>query len=96
MMTKQQAREAVAAKLQDRWNRPDDTFVVIDTLILELPFGWIFFYNSKKFVETKRLSLAVSGNGPVFVNKHSGVVEFCDHSKTLREFIPEFESNWTI
>ena len=32
--------------------------------------GWIFFYNSKEFVETGNPSSALAGNGPIFVDRN--------------------------
>jgi len=36
--------------------------------------GWIFFYNSKEFIETGNPSSALAGNGPIFVDRN-GVLE---------------------
>ena len=35
--------------------------------------GWIFFYNSRDFVETSDATAALAGNGPILVT-HSGEV----------------------
>ena len=34
-------------------------------------FGWVFFYNSKKYIETKDISDALGGNTPLIVDKSS-------------------------
>jgi len=31
--------------------------------------GWMFFYNSKEFIETGSFSSALAGNGPIFVGR---------------------------
>ena len=31
-------------------------------------FGWVFFYNSKKYIETKDISDALGGNAPLIVD----------------------------
>jgi hypothetical protein len=36
--------------------------------------GWLFFYNSKEFMETGSFSSMLVGNGPIFVDR-SGAVE---------------------
>jgi hypothetical protein len=43
--------------------------------------GWLFFYNSKDFIETGNFSSSLAGNGPIFVDR-SGFV------KTLPSAIP--------
>lgn len=35
--------------------------------------GWVFFYNTKKYLETKDLNLTLLGNAPIFVSL-TGVV----------------------
>jgi len=37
-------------------------------------FGWIFFYNSKEFIETGSLSAALAGNSPIVVRRRDGMV----------------------
>jgi hypothetical protein len=32
--------------------------------------GWLFFYNQKEYIETRDFSLALAGNGPVFVDRN--------------------------
>ena len=34
-------------------------------------FGWVFFYNSKKYIETKDISDALGGNAPLIVDNSS-------------------------
>ena len=94
MITKQQAQEAVAAELRTKCQIPSDSFVIIENLTVEKPFGWIFFYDSKKYLETGSIDHAIAGNGPVFVNKRDGTIEFCGSHKSLQEFISEYERKW--
>lgn len=46
------------------------------TLILTEPreesFGWVFFYDSKEFLETGDFSKAVAGNAPILIDKMTG------------------------
>jgi hypothetical protein len=32
--------------------------------------GWLFFYNSKEFIETGSFSSSLVGNGPIFVDRN--------------------------
>ena len=38
----------------------------------EYDFGWIFYYNSAKFIETGDFREALAGNAPLIINKESG------------------------
>jgi hypothetical protein len=89
MLSKTEALEIVSKKLQEM--RPSDPFVVVEKSTIERPFGWVFFYNSKKFVETGEFGDRLLGNGPVIVNKHNGSVEFLGSSRPPLEFVEEYE-----
>ena len=40
---------------------------------IEVDEGWIFFYNSKEYIETGVFEFALVGNGPIFVDRSGGV-----------------------
>lgn len=91
MITKKQAKEAVIAELKKRCQIPSDEFVIVENLTMERQFGWIFFYDSKKYLETGNINDAIAGNGPIFVNKHDGKIEFYGSRKSIEEYILEYE-----
>ncbi|KRR17402.1 hypothetical protein CQ14_31425 [Bradyrhizobium lablabi] len=47
-----------------------DDFVVIHDETVETAEGWVFFYNSREFVETGDFRDALAGNGPILVDRH--------------------------
>jgi hypothetical protein len=94
MLTKIEALELVSKELYRR-DSPDNPSVVIDEYTIEKPFGWIFFFNSKKFVKTEMLEYGLVGNGPVVVNKLSGTVEFLGCYKPPEEIIKDYEMKLT-
>ena len=57
----------------------NDEFGIVENETIDE--GWLFFYNSKDFIETGNFSSSLVGNGPIFVDR-SGVV------KTLPSAIP--------
>ena len=90
MLTKEEALKLVLAKLQ-RMSPPDDPFVIIEDYTIERPFGWVFFYNSKKFLETGIFRYRLLGNGPIIVNKATGTIESCGTGETTEETIENYE-----
>ncbi|MDA9549707.1 hypothetical protein ACM43_35675 [Bradyrhizobium sp. CCBAU 45321] len=36
---------------------------------IEIDEGWVFFYNTREFVETGKPSARLAGNGPIFVDR---------------------------
>lgn len=51
-----------------------DSVIIIESSTIEKDYGWIFFYNSKKFIETKNSRHFLVGNGPIVVEKADGSV----------------------
>ena len=48
-------------------------YAIMEQFTEKKPYGWIFYYNSARFVETNDLMEALAGNGPVVV-LHNGEV----------------------
>jgi hypothetical protein len=44
-------------------------FALVHDETVEVNEGWLFFYNSREFIETGDISFALVGNGPIFVNR---------------------------
>jgi len=63
------AEEAVAAL----GSASGDDFALISDRTVEVNEGWIFFYNTREFIETGNFDSCLAGNGPIFVNRN-GVV----------------------
>lgn len=36
---------------------------------VEIDEGWVFFFNTREFVETGNLSSQLAGNGPLFIDR---------------------------
>ena len=71
MITKNEAERLVLEHLR-KMETPDLPFAINNDKTIERPFGWVFFYNSKKFLETRDMRFRLAGNGPITVNKSNG------------------------
>jgi hypothetical protein len=74
MISREDARALALAKIRSIWPVRDDQPVIAGEMTRAEDVGWIFFYNSRRSRETKRISFALAGNGPVVVDKLSGEV----------------------
>ena len=52
----------------------DQEFAIVDAATLDEGWCWVFFWNSRRFLETRSREDAVAGNAPVVVMKESGLV----------------------
>jgi hypothetical protein len=50
-----------------------DEFEILDGNTVQAESGWVFFYNSKEFIETRNPIAALAGNGPIFVKSDGSV-----------------------
>jgi hypothetical protein len=91
MLTKAEALDLVESKLKSEIESSYDV-VIVDSMTVERDFGWVFFYNSREFLETGDSRKALYGNLPILVNRHTGIHRYiCFHS-TLEESIAEYEA----
>lgn len=62
--------EALAGELVVRLSAAShDDFVLVREKTVATDGGWVFFYNSREFIETGDPISALAGNGPIFVSK---------------------------
>ncbi len=70
----------------------DDSLVVVESYTVERPFLWVFFYNSKKYMETGLRRHRLAGNGPVIVDRRTGAIQFCASNRPAQDSINDYES----
>jgi hypothetical protein len=69
-------------------------FVIIENKTQTKDFGWVFFYTSKKFLETHDRKDLIPGNGPLVVDRLDGTIHFLSSSLPPNRAIEEYEKNW--
>jgi hypothetical protein len=67
MLDSRGARERMESLLREWGNSIEGGLVILDHLTLHKPYGWIFFYNSRLYMETRAFEHAIAGNGPVVI-----------------------------
>ena len=90
MLTNSEAIKLVSENIQ-KMSPVEDPYVVNESKTVEKSFGWVFFYNSKKFLETGAIRDRLAGNGPVIVNRVTGEILFCGSNKPVEELIHDYE-----
>jgi hypothetical protein len=92
VLTKEEAWDLAMSRI---YRHPSEIkIVMLDEYTIERPFGWIFFFQSKKFMETGKLRDRLVGNLPILVNKHSGEMQRIRPIKKVTEQIDEYERKW--
>ena len=65
--------------------------VVQDEHTIEGDFGWVFFYQSKSFLDTEDTSHALAGNAPLLVSRTDGSVHITGTAQPTEFYIENFK-----
>ena len=91
MLDMEAARNLALAHISQSWTIPDSHPVILDEATIEREFGWVFFYDSSRHVETGMISDAIAGNAPIIVNKHDGTLHFTGTASPISYYIEDYE-----
>ncbi len=58
---------------------------------IEQSYGWVFFYNSRRYLETGDIMFAFAGNGPVVVERKDGTVTELGSGRSVEDELRDFE-----
>lgn len=64
---------------------------IIEASTMEKEYGWIFFYNTKKYIETENPLHSLVGNGPIVILRETGQLCLLDSNVPSKESIENFE-----
>jgi hypothetical protein len=98
MLTKEQAMALVSQRIKqkseqlEKYGSDGDSVIIVESSTIERPLIWVFFYQSKKYLETRDYKYALFGNGPIIVNKLTGDLVQCGSSPQFRKTIEEYEN----
>lgn len=73
-----------------------EEFVVVNDRTLERPYGWIFFYETRAYVDTGDELARAVGNAPLLVEKETGKVHVAGSERPIEEYLGVFERYGTF
>jgi hypothetical protein len=93
MITREQARILVAAKVAGprEWLPDDDEIVIVDESTIERHWGWVFFYTSRRWLETGEIQYALGGNSPLIVERSTGRILETGSALHIDAYIANYE-----
>ena len=72
MVTREQAREIADNQLRQLYGEGAESLAIDDRATREEAFGWVFFYQSRQFLETRDRHHCIRGNSPLIVDRRDG------------------------
>jgi hypothetical protein len=95
-MEYEEARSVVETILDQLGADVPGGLAIDDRYTMTRPYGWVFFFNSRKFMQTEHESDAIAGNGPILIMAKSGQVHHFGTSAPFRQQLEEFEQTRSI
>ncbi|MFW5443461.1 MAG: YrhB domain-containing protein [Methylococcaceae bacterium] len=96
MITEYDAKKIAYQYIKELEGKLGELLMLADTETIEKPFGWIFFYNSKDYLETGELSYMLAGNAPFIVDKENGQLHVTGTDQSIEHYISEYEKQRSI
>jgi hypothetical protein len=90
MIDRSTAEQKVIAFINEDYHHDDDVLDLVPYLTIEKPYGWIFFYNSRRYLKTQDDNDVILGPGPMLVERNTGrMIPFpsgCTAEESLRYY----------
>lgn len=93
MVNREEAHRLISAWLIRQSAKGNIELVLLDQQTVETDFGWVFFYTSRRFKETRNFRDALAGNAPMIVDRATGSLHVTGTALATVEYIEEFRCN---
>jgi Immunity protein 35 len=97
MLDFQQSKNLAQIKLDELQTLSKLKLVLLDEITIGFDYGWVFFYQSKIFLETENPDFILGGNAPILVDKFEGSILLTGTAKNITEYIKiytQFKLAW--
>ena len=91
MLDQKQARKIAQEYLDDRICTQDEKFDIVDEATIERDFGWVFFYETREYVESGDEMARAVGNAPLLVDRRSGELHVTGTGRDVEHYIKMYE-----
>ena len=83
-----------ALEIAKQWVRlnSDNDAVVHEEITMTRPYGWVFFYQSREYIETGELGQMLVGNAPIIFDRFDGELRVTGTAEPIEHYLREYES----
>jgi Immunity protein 35 len=89
------ARKIALDHINANYQKPiidEDEIAIVDDLVIEKEWGWIFIYQSKRWISNRNRSYKILGLCPIVVEKLDGNLRYLDEGNSAEECIQKYEN----
>ena len=91
MTTYLEARRIALKHYETTYASIEGGIVLLEDKTIETSYGWVFFCNTRVFLETRKLRTALLSNAPVLVEAKNGQVHSLGTSRSIEKTLQDFE-----
>ncbi|WP_293267921.1 YrhB domain-containing protein [Neptunomonas sp.] len=70
--------------------------MILEDETIEKSWGWVFFYQTKEYVETGDFRFMLGGNAPYIVNRNTGQITETGTAYEIEHYIAEYEQDLKV
>jgi hypothetical protein len=88
------AKEIALRHIKSNYQVPnkEEEISIVDDLTVEKEWGWIFIYQSHKWIETRDRRYQILGFCPIVIEKFDGNLYYLDEGVNMEECIKKYEN----
>lgn len=90
LLTKSEAEKIVTVELDKSGNSNDAQILTERTV--EKSWGWVFFYQSAKYIQSGDFRDMFGGNSPIIVNRYTHELQHTGTAHPVEKYIESYES----
>jgi len=97
-MTESDARKIALEFLRGRQGSTGMEVVIVDEYTIEKDYGFVFCYNTKKFIESgmKDIRYALGGNAPLLIERATGNVIVTGTARSIEFYLENYEKTGQV
>lgn len=89
-----EARAVAQAHIGEMQTPAVPSLVLMDEETIERPYGWVFVYQNRAFVETGEFRYMLGGNSPFIVARETGAITQLGTRLPVEQSLREYEAAW--
>ena len=93
-MTKDEARQIALAHVKAIGRETLLELVILDAHTIEKSYGWVFFYDSQRHVQSGDFRDSIAGNAPILIMKADGKIRETGTAMPLEHYLKQFDAEY--